>query len=466
MTTRTRLTRTLALAAVLALAAAGCRDGEPDPDAAPAPTKPPVEITAPQSFDTSSPAWSTLRDLPGGKEVHSTISDDGSAYAYAYQDGDQVKVGQVDLETGKKVDEQSIPAILDDPDAEAQQREEAGTDGAPLGVQYSGNQLLVFQENGDPDEGAWNVSILPEGMGAPAKTIDGPTPKGRASIPGDSNGLPRVDLGNGKYAFVNANNHDITVEPKRPTRTFTGCGGEDCKLEAYTVAYENNDRVETYEEPTTTPQVDYCGGVPGVSKEAPCLKGFRSGDWNSQDDAPDGADPKTGELVATGSGYMIGKWHAKGDGPSVYKAVNLHDDAASDVEFTCDGADAKFGHVYTSENHQYLVSGDVLVNVKTGDARCFTNDEERQMVFRSVQDNGTAWGMAQQDGDTPLEEDQYSSGVVSASLDNERPHVHDGEVAVPLVERPLNGPTVGVFVNADQAVPGKTVIAAYPVKQK
>lgn len=451
-----------AAATVLALALSACSNG---PGPGPDPEEPEVKVAVPAQFDNASPAWKTISDVQG--ETQTAISADGRHYAYAYRTGEQgtYEVGQVDLATGERVQEQSVEALTPSPGD--------GSNG-DRGLMFSGNRLILIQAGESPKSGAaqWSVSIFPAGRTGKPKLLlnELADDQARVSIPSSHVG-PLVAV----TPSPSAPAQHFAVDPERGTaievkveagELSTGCGGSSCDLQPVPVAQVGMDTVATWEESRSGGRTVCSKTLTDTSPAANgfdgCLRGFGTQKWSSQDPdvAPKGAVAKSARLYAVGGEHVVGAWQGK-DGGTIYRTINVKDPRRAHAVVTCEGktAGTDTHRLAVSASGKHLVAGSVLFDAKSGKGRCFEGASGGADVrFMSVDDAGTAWGATGQSGN-PL---AYMSEVVSATAAGGALSPAKGQVALPLSFMRVDGRDVAAFVNSGDAKDGTTVLAAYP----
>lgn len=450
----------VAMLAALALGLSACDWIGPDD---PEPTTPPVSIATPQAFDTQSPIWKPISDLPSGDGVQTAISSDGKHMAYAQRDSgaETITVGQVDLTSGEQSDPVSIDALaVSDTD---------GTDGN-VSLFYSGNRL-VAAHSGTSSQGQdqWSAALFSVGSSADPKVLSEDVESGESvKLPSEGTGAivtASKGSGPGTAWLIDTETSSATKKSTEDTEHLSGCGDEaNCDLALQPSVQYTNKTVSSFKENTMAGKT-LCS--PSITATEPdensgfdhCLSGFRTDKWSSQDPevAPGGTVAESAYIYASGGGYLVGAWRSD-DGKIIYRTININEPGAGHAEVACDRplTGAATNTLHSSPNGKYFAAGSVIFDVTNGDGACL-DDEEATLT--AVDNDGTAWGSTE----SVSSGDRYVSTAISATPNGEVTS-QGGDVAIPASFVSTSGETAAIFAVSEDAVSGATAVAAYPQK--
>lgn len=459
MTTRNRAIPLLASVAALALAITACGDTTPqssEPD-----DKAPI-VSVPEQFDTSSPSWDPIIDLPAGDTTRSAISEPGTHYAYAYRTEQGISVGQINLESGQRTEEHTVEALEVVPGDSA-----VGN----VGLMYSGNRLVLLQAGTavDGSSNQWTAAIFEVGKHVePTVVTEDISANATVTLPSANTGTgPIISVAEqavDRQFALNTELAEVIEVSSEDTESFTGCGDEEnCVLPVRAVAQDRGTTVETFRE-TSEPSRPVCSDdLTRTSADEHgfngCMSGFRTAEWSSQDAdvAPEQANPNSAYLYAAGNGYLIGAWRGQ-DGGVVYRTINTADPRAAHAELTCDETitGTSLHDLHVSPSGQYLAAGSLLFDIQNGQGHCFDHGDSGP-TFVSVNDAGVAWGAR----DSAWQPSRYVKEPVSGTLDGELVPAGEG-VAVPVSFIRGAEAEYGVFAVAEDAQQDSTVLTALP----
>lgn len=480
----------LAALTVLALGLAACGggdSGEEDPTEEPT-EEPPVTIETPDGFNADSPSWEPISDIDS-TNTRATVTPDGTHYAYATVDGENLIIGQINLETGERTEEHAEPLLtpLDGAttiEEDEEQDQDTGSSGgnaddedpdAPedFGIVYSGDRLVVAQVGiGEDDETQWNAAIFGVGRSGDPTVLSEPIEASSnevVTLPTPRSG-PIISVGarSQKTSYlVNAEQGEFSEVEGDFTQSFDGCGDSSsgCDLLFDPRIQDGLSTVGTFREVSSRGQIGCSESNAPVEEESGfdgCLTGFATDDWASNDPeiAPEGAEPASAFLYAAGDGYVVGAWTGE-DGGTIYRSINLTDPEGSHAVITCEGTvtGSAFNRVTRSPSGQYLTAGSLLFDTQSGEGRCFEDSPRGEPTFVSVDNDGTAWGTPESNWAV----DRYTEEVVKGTLGGGIESVGNN-VGLPLSFVTAEDTESGVFAVAEDAVDGQRAVVAYPLE--
>lgn len=476
-----RIVPTLATGTALALVLAACSSSEPQPSPTEeTSTPPPVTLKVPDGFNTQTPPWEPVTNLPLSEFIYTDISADGQFFGYAAVGNDSIRVGQINLVTGDRIGGQKVPRLSGVQEPEL---------GGWADLHYTDNQLVLVQSGhtinkaksargSDYREAHLNVSIFEVGASSQPSTLTKDSPKKDTSFSRVdttlnqlvfSDALPTAAPEDSTYYVVNADAATIETFPQGATGELEGCGGDDCTVPLKPVANVNGTVVSAFQEPTVGQRSD-CGPLLQANHSSPqhCLDGFGAKGWHSYDAevAPEGAYRRHADLIAAGSGVVIGQWgpdsSLSGD-KSFFRVFDPSHPAETLAEFSCT---IDYWSNFTGvvqKSGPYLFTGQLLVNTDTGEGACFDGD----VSLTAVDSSGTAWGvnlvLAGEDSKKGLTETlgSYTTTGVTATIDGGMNPL-DATAAIPRGFVDTDSGQLGVFAISGDELPNSTVVATYP----